>query len=263
MTFINENIKFLRKKQGLTQEQFSQKIGIKRSLLGAYEEGRAEPGYENLVKMATTFQVSIDHLITNDFRSNPTPAETGKSSVDKDGFKVLAITVDKNDNENIELVPQKAAAGYLNGFADPQYIEALPKFQLPILKSGTFRAFEIVGDSMLPLQSGSIVIGKYTEYLSDIKNGKTYVLVTKQEGVVYKRVFNYLSDHGKIHLVSDNKSYSAYNVNPDDVLEIWEAKAYISIQFPDPKDAEELSLEKLTGIVLDLQQEVIKLKNVK
>jgi transcriptional regulator with XRE-family HTH domain len=262
MTFINENIKFLRKKQGLTQEQFSQKIGIKRSLLGAYEEGRAEPGYENLVKMAATFQVSIDHLITNDFRNNSNPIQE-KFSSDKGGFKVLAITVDKNENENIELVPQKAAAGYLNGFSDPQYIETLPKFQLPILKSGTFRAFEIVGDSMLPLPSGSIVIGKYTEYLSDIKNGKTYVLVTKQEGVVYKRVFNYLSDHGKLHLVSDNKIYSSYNVSPEDVLEIWEAKAYISIQFPDPKDAEELSLEKLTGIVLDLQQEVIKLKSPK
>lgn len=259
MTFINENIKFLRKKQGLTQEQFSQKIGIKRSLLGAYEEGRAEPGYENLVKMANTFLVSIDHLITHDFRNHPTP----EVSSGKDGFKVLAITVDKNENENIELVPQKAAAGYLNGFSDPQYIEALPKFQLPILKSGTFRAFEIVGDSMLPLASGSIVIGKYTENLSDIKNGKTYILVTKNEGVVYKRVFNYLSDQGKLHLVSDNKTYSAYNVNPEDVLEIWEAKAYISIQFPDPKDADELSLEKLTGIVLDLQQEVIKLKNVR
>lgn len=263
MTFINENIKFLRKKEGLTQEQFSQKIGIKRSLVGAYEEGRAEPGYDNLIKMANLFKVSLDHLVQHDFKNSGFPMPTQSISSSGKDLKVLAITVDKEDKENIELVPQKAAAGYLNGFADPQYIEALPKFQLPMLNNGTFRAFEISGDSMLPLTSGSIVIGKYTEYISDIKNGKTYVLVTKQEGVVYKRVFNYLTDHGKIHLVSDNKAYSGYNINPEDVLEIWEAKAYISVQFPDPNDAHELSLEKLAGIVLNLQQEVIKLKDVK
>ena len=263
MTFINENIKFLRKKEGLTQEQFSQKIGIKRSLVGAYEEGRAEPGYDNLIKMAELFKVTLDNMITHDFKNTASLPTTPSATSSNKNLKVLAITVDKDDKENIELVPQKAAAGYLNGFSDPQYIESLPKFQLPMLNNGTFRAFEITGDSMLPLSSGSIVIGKYTEYISDIKNGKTYVLVTKQEGVVYKRVFNYLTDHGKIHLVSDNKAYSSYNINPEDVLEIWEAKAYISIQFPDPKDADELSLEKLAGIVLDLQQEVIKLKNVK
>lgn len=260
MSIINENIKFLRKKNGWTQEQFSQKIGIKRSLLGAYEEGRAEPGYDNLLNISKIFQVSVDALLTNDFKNNPTSPATQKNTVQTGEFKVLAITVDKQDRENIELVPQKAAAGYLNGFADPEYIQALPKFQLPMLPSGTFRAFEITGDSMLPLTSGTIVIGKYVESLSEVKNGKTYVLVTKQEGVVYKRVFNYIAEHGKLHLVSDNKSYSSYNVSPQDVLEIWEAKAYISIQFPDPKDVNEISIEKLTSIVLDLQQEIIKLK---
>lgn len=260
MSFINENIKFLRKKHGWTQEQFAQKIGIKRSLLGAYEEGRAEPGYDNVLNISKIFQTTVDALLTHDFKNNPSLANSGTTPATNGELKVLAITVDKQEKENIELVPQKAAAGYLNGFSDPEYIQALPKFQLPMLPSGTFRAFEISGDSMLPLKSGTIVIGKYTEGISNVKNGKTYVLVTKQEGVVYKRVFNYISDHGKLHLVSDNKSYSSYNVSPEDVLEIWEAKAYISIQFPDPADASEMTIEKLTSIVLDLQQEVIKLK---
>ena len=41
MVKVNENIRFLRKKKGWTQEKFSKKIGIKRSLVGAYEEGRS------------------------------------------------------------------------------------------------------------------------------------------------------------------------------------------------------------------------------
>jgi len=155
----------------------------------------------------------------------------------------------------------KAAAGYLNGFSDPDYIAELPKFQLPILpNNATHRAFEISGDSMAPLASGSIVIGKYIESIADIKNGRTYVLITRQDGIVYKRVFNYIDEKGKLYLVSDNKSYSAYEVEPVDVQEIWEAIAYISIQFPDPEAASNITLEKLTGIVLNLQEDVKDIK---
>ena len=51
MIKLNENIRYLRKKMGWTQDKFSKKIGIKRSLVGAYEEGRADPRLSNLLKM--------------------------------------------------------------------------------------------------------------------------------------------------------------------------------------------------------------------
>ena len=146
----------------------------------------------------------------------------------------------------------------MNGFSDPEFISELPKFQLPILaKNATYRAFEIMGDSMLPLTSGSIVVGKYINSIDDIKNGKTYVLITLNEGIVYKRVFNYLNERGKLYLVSDNQAYSAYEMVPDDVEEIWEARAFISIDFPDPDASKEISIDKLTDIVLDIQKNVI------
>lgn len=260
MIKVNENIKFLRKKLGYTQEQFAELIGIKRSLVGAYEEGRADPRLNNLVKMAEVFQVSLDALISKDISSE----EAFNKNVNKSstGTKVLAITVDKDDNENIEFVQQKASAGYLNGFSDPEYVEELPKFNLPNLpRNATYRAFEISGDSMLPLQSGTVIIGQYVENLSDIRNGKTYVLVTSKEGVVYKRVFNYIEEKGCLFLVSDNKSYSPYEVAPAEVLEIWESRAYVSMQFPDDRDSRDMTFDKLTGIVLNLQSEVIKIKD--
>ena len=52
MIKLNENIRYLRKKMGWTQDKFSKKIGIKRSLVGAYEEGRADPRLSNLLKIA-------------------------------------------------------------------------------------------------------------------------------------------------------------------------------------------------------------------
>lgn len=263
MSLVSDNIKYLRKKAGMTQEQMADQIGIKRSLLGAYEEGRADPRLNNLLNISQLFSVSVDVLISKDVSVIPTSEWNGQQEKSNtSGSRVLAITVDSQERENIELVPLKASAGYLNGYADPEYLEDLPKFHLPMLAGqGTYRAFEISGDSMLPLSSGTVVIGRYVERPEEIKNGKTYVLVTSKEGVVYKRVFNYIHENGKLFLVSDNKTYQSYEVHASEILEIWEAKAFISLQFPDPSDQEEMSLQKLAGIVLDLQQEVIKLKS--
>jgi transcriptional regulator with XRE-family HTH domain len=251
---IAENIRFLRKQKGFTQEQLANEVGIKRPLIGSYEEGRAEPRLNTLTALAKALGVTADDLINLELYK-------GEKPDNRDRVRVLSISVDKEDRENIELVPQKAAAGYLNGFSDPEYIAELPKFQLPILpKNATYRAFEIHGDSMLPLTSGTIVIGKYIESITEVKNGKTYVLVTREEGVVYKRVFNYLEEKKKLYLVSDNQTYSGYEVDPINVEEIWEAIAYISIQFPNPENEGDISLEKLTGIVLNIKDDVDQLK---
>jgi len=263
MSLISNNLKYLRKKISLTQEQMAHQIGIKRSLLGAYEEGRADPRISNLLKFSEIFSLSVDQLIGSDLTAeNGIGSMSDKIEKAKNDLRVLSITVDKNDHENIELVPQKAAAGYLNGYADPEYIEELPKFQLPVLpESATYRAFEISGDSMLPLRSGTIVIGQFLESVSDVKNGKTYVFVTRDEGIVYKRIFKYTDNPELFCFASDNRQYSTYDVVGKDILEIWEAKAFISMEFPEPGEEEEFTLRRLADIVLDLQQEVIKLKD--
>ncbi len=110
MSVLSEHIKSLRKQQGLTQEQLAAELGIKRSLLAAYEEGRAEPRLQNLLTISVFFGKSIDELL-----GRSSSASTPKGSVGNSP-KVLAITVDRQERENIELVPQKASAGYLNGF---------------------------------------------------------------------------------------------------------------------------------------------------
>ncbi len=255
---INENIRFLRKQQGWTQDQFAQQLSIKRSLVGAYEEGRAEPRLELLQKMAELFNTTVDNLIGKD----ATQAKSGEIDHSR-GREVVVVTVDSAKKENIELVPLKAAAGYLNGYADPEYVKELPKFRLPMLNQGSYRAFEISGDSMLPILPGTIVVGEYIDDLRQIKNGKTYVLVTKREGVVYKRVFNYIDESGKLFLVSDNRQYAPYQVDAEDVVEAWAAKAYISVQFPDVETRNDVSVEQLAGMVLDLQKDIMDMKTEK
>ena len=271
---INTNLKLCRRELALTQAQMAEKLGIKRSLVGAYEEGRAEPRLATLVNMARLFGITLDQLVTTDFSKkkntkiigslpapdpNATEADDNPEPPTPAGGKlrILALTVDQDQNENIELVPQKAAAGYLNGYGDPEYLEVLPKFRLPMLsQTGTYRAFEIAGDSMLPIASGTVIVGRYVEEWITIKDGTPCVVVSSKDGIVFKRLYNKLRANAMFVLHSDNPHFSPYDLRVDDVLEIWEAKSYISSTFP----IAELSLERVASLVLDLQQQVALLK---
>lgn len=254
MANISNNLRYLRKKKGLTQQQFADLMEIKRSLVGAYEEDRADPPYDLLKKFAIFYDLTIDELINEQINDKWKP----KPKSDPSNLRVLSISVDSEDRENIELVPVKASAGYLNGYADPQFISELPKFHLPFLKQGTFRAFEIKGDSMLPLPSGAIVIGEYLENWNDVKVGETYVFITKDDGVVYKRAGNKFKENKTIKLISDNPVYDPYSVPTEQVLEIWKSKAYISTVFPDP--VQEPTMESLTSMMAQMQKSIAQLK---
>ncbi len=259
MDIINQNVRFLRKQKGYTQSQFADMLGIKRATLGAYEEGRARPNLEVQRELSKIFGISLDQLITQNISKlvdkNMFKPDGGSPKATGKDLRVLSITVDREDNENIEMVPAKAAAGYLNGYADPEFVQDLPKFYLPMLKGGTFRAFEIQGDSMLPLQSGSIVVGEYTTNWNDIKDGHTYIVLSKHDGVVYKRLFN-KPEEDKVLLRSDNPSYSPFELDLDDVLEVWKAKLFIT-----QADAgADMNMEKMMSMITQLQQEVTSLK---
>ncbi|TVP44214.1 MAG: LexA family transcriptional regulator [Mongoliibacter sp.] len=253
---LSKNLKYLRSEVGMTQSELAAKLGVQRSMISAYEDGRSEPKLSALEVITYTFGVSLDELLHHDMKVK------GRKVNQQKEIKILTIAVDDKDNENITMVPQKASAGYLNGFSDPEYMESLPQFHLPNLsKSSTYRAFELSGDSMLPLVSGTIVIGSYIEQLKDIRSGQTYVMVTVTEGVVYKRVFNYLEENGKLFLVSDNEHYKPYEVKAEDVLEVWEAKAFISTDFPNPKDkSKPVSLEDISQMILDIKAEITRMK---
>src|SRR5690606_22249020 len=101
MAKIAANLKYLRKKKGQTQQQFADSMDIKRSLVGAYEEDRAEPKYELLKKMADYFGLTMDELVNETINDKWKPTPKSKGSA----VRVLSITVDENDRENIELVP--------------------------------------------------------------------------------------------------------------------------------------------------------------
>lgn len=257
MTLVNKNLKFLRIKHALTQKQFAEKLGLKPSVIGAYEEERATPPLTCLLELSNLFSVSMDVLTRKDLSKTP---EKDWNSSQRGG--VLAITVDAAGEENVELVTQKASAGYLSGYQDPEYIAELPKVYLPVLsRNRTYRAFEIQGDSMLPIQPGSIVFGEYVENLKAIKNGKPYILVTRHEGIVFKRVFNFADDTKKLLLVSDNRQYQPYAIEASDILEAWNAHGYFTSKLPDAGHVPSLLTDQLALQVLELTNQLEKKKS--
>ena len=258
MAFINKNLKFLRAQQGMTQKQLAEKLGLKQAAIGAYEEERSTPPLASLLDITKIFNVNLDDLVRLDLSKGD---KERRSPSTTRGREILAITVDSANRENVELVTQKASAGYLSGYQDVEYVKDLPKISMPVLpKNKTYRAFEIQGDSMLPIQPGTIIFGEYVDNITSVKNGKLYILVTKQDGIVFKRVFNFSDDEAKLLLVSDNRQYQPYPVDIEDVLEIWVAKAFFSNQFPDPQAGSPAAADQLAHTVLSLQDEIRRLK---
>src|SRR6218665_912280 len=154
------NLKYLRKLRGWTQEEFAVKLGIKRSLVGAYEEERADPRLDVLEIVSEMFKVSLDELFLKDLGN-----QSGSYLMKRRQQKMASA-----DRNVIHFVPVKAAAGYLAGYADSEFIGELNTFTRPMLSGGHYRAFEIIGDSMLPTRSGTTIVGEKVENMEDVKN---------------------------------------------------------------------------------------------
>ncbi len=252
---IAKNIKYLRELKGLTQETFADNMNVTRSRIGSYEEGRSAPTIEFLIHLSDYFKIPIDILLRNDLTKAQDTSfiEVGNKRV------LFPIMVDENNENLIEVVPVKATAGYLAGYDDPEYIEQLQKIKLPFLPTGKHRAFPIKGDSMLPMKDGSYVVGRFIEDRNDIISGKTYVLLTLNDGMVYKRVYNQIETNGTLRLVSDNTLYEPYEIPIDEVLELWEFTCSINTQ---EYDERELKISSIISMFNSLGVELKALERI-
>jgi len=228
-------------------------LEISRARLVTYENERNEPSIDVLISISDYFVISLDALIKgNLMKSNPgAMMKVGKNRT------LFPVIIDAEGRDLIEMIPEKATAGYLRGYSDPEYIENLQRMQLPFLPVGKHRAFPIKGDSMPPLNEGSFVIARYVESLEDIHDGNTYVLLTRDDGIVYKRVYSDVKKNAALMLHSDNKYYPPYAVKAEDVLELWEYTCAINTN---PYKPEELNMDSILSMMRDLKIELERVK---
>ncbi len=257
--FFASNIQLLRKRRRRTQEVVAQELNISRSSLNSYEHGIiANPSVEALIAFSKYFRISIDTLIKVDLvklsESQLSELERGFDVyVTGSKLRVLATTVDSMNRENIEVVPLRAKAGYTAGYNDPEFISNLPTFQLPFLShEKKYRSFQIDGDSMLPIRHGSWIVAEYVQDWRDVHDGNAYIVVTRDDGIVFKVVYNQVRKHKKFLLRSLNPAYEPYEVPASEVLEVWKFINFISSEIPDP----EAEQDQLAKLVMKLQKDV-------
>ena len=261
--YLTGNLKLLRKRKGRTQDDVAFELGIIRSTLSGYENEVAEPGLEMLMAFSHYYKMAADTLLKVDLtalsESQLIQLEMGADVYIRGSqLRVLATTVSESNEDNIELVQEKAKAGYKNGFADPEFISELPVFQLPFLsRDRKYRTFQLNGDSMLPIPDGSWVTGEFVQDWNKLVNGFAYIIFTLDDGIVFKIVENFIKEKGVLMLYSLNPVYEPYSVEVAEVREVWRFVNYISSEIPDPM----LPEDQLINMVSKLRRDVHKLNS--
>lgn len=261
--YFNTNIKLLRKRQQRTQDDVAQALKMKRSTLSGYENGVAGPNMETLMAFSDYFGISIDTLVKQDLTSlsNSQLSELERGFdvfVKGSQLRVLATSVDLENNETIELVNEKAKAGYQSGYADPEYIRELPKLQLPFLsKNKKYRTFQVSGDSMLPIPDKAYITGEFVQDWTFLKKGDACIILSLEDGIVFKILGDKLMKDKPLTLFSLNPQYKPFDINVMEIREIWKFSNYICLNMPDPV-LQDVELHKT---VANLQQEMYLLKD--
>lgn len=213
----------------LNQQAFAERLGVSQSAVSQVLRDKTKLSFDTLQKIAEVYGVNLNWLVAGQGSMFPQAA-----AADTGG--ILAVTVDAQDEPNIVMVPVKAQAGYVAQRLEPTYLQQLPAFNLPLerFRQGTYRGFEVEGDSMEPtLFQGDLLICSYVEQVNYLRDMHLYVFVTAGD-VLVKRPRNLLRSHGYLELLSDNSFYPPIQLVPDDLREVWQVYARLTLQFRAP-----------------------------
>lgn len=139
------------------------------------------------------------------------------------------------------VIPYKAYASYLRGYADPEFYEELETIPVPVNKNhkGSYLIFEAGGESMVNITNfemarksiwpGQKIIGRdlkrdHWKYKLHINSTDCWIIVHRTEGIVIKEIIDHNVDTGEITLHSwnpDKKEHPDYTISLDDVVKIF------------------------------------------
>lgn len=254
MSIFADNIRYLRGQLKRSQQNIADELLITRGRYAKYEDAASEPPLELLIRISRFYKISIDLLLSVDLKKYP---------IDKilslpDNRIVLPIRVNSGGDKQIEIIPHRASMGYLSGYSDPEYIESLQTISLPFLRNGNFRAFPVEGDSMPPFNEGTYIVGQYVESIKELTKGKTYIFITRNEGITYKRYQG--RDSSGITVAADNEFYEPYQIKNAEILEIWQYAASINTQ---ELGSSSLDASSIKEMFFSLKKEIAELKKEK
>lgn len=170
------------------------------------------------------------------------------------------ITVTPDNSDVIVLVNQKAAAGYPNNIHDTSWYETLPAFNIPLpeFRNASYRGFQVEGDSMVPnIRPNEWVLGKAVETITDVNDGKIYIVVM-QDSVLVKKIQKIPNSHSHIQLVSINKEYLPIRVSVKNIQELWQVNSKLTFGVNESSNTS--LLQELQVSMNELKAQVKRLK---
>lgn len=251
------NFEVLRKELGLTNRDFAKLLGVPEQTYSRLKKGKQNVGPKLKARMQEGLpDINMQWLLFNEGDKNKPINVINLDSVNDHfsngrhlGYFDEDVPFTDIHGNNIfyelspgrylmktKLVTQRAKAGYLLGYGDPEYIDELPSHTITVneVHKGKYRSFEVEGDSMdddskRSIADGYIVTGRLIEkdlwqYKLHIHKWNYFVFVTKTEGIIIKEVIKHNVEEGVVTLHSlnpDKEKYPDFELKLSDVNEIY------------------------------------------
>jgi phage repressor protein C with HTH and peptisase S24 domain len=272
------------------QRRFAQKVGVLSGVIGdMLGKKKSKPGFDIVGKIVHAYpeinerwlllgegdmlksevpktEVKESLLYMSPQPGGLAPTEPAQRVQPTDNLRILTVQVGSDGDENIELVPVWAAAGYAaGGFTEPTFIQKLPSFRLPgaAFNNGSFRAFQVHGASMQgTLEDGDWIICRFVEkWAHDILDNRVYVIVTETD-VLVKRVLNQFNERGQLSLHSDNPSFDVQPLDGREVREVWQGVARLTQDLTNTRLDVPVELARQQAALSDMLTRITKLEEV-
>lgn len=244
-----KRFKQIREELGKTQSEFASLLDAG-STTADIERGKKKITGKIVTELLRQFHVNPLWLYGNSYNKL---LETSRATSPQ------VITMDTNNRENMIMVPVKASAGYASNVQDTDWYNELPAFSIPLpqYKEGSYRAFQVKGDSMMPvLQPQEWVMGKGVESLRMANDNRIHVIVTSDSVLVKKLRKSEFPD--MVNLISLNREYPVIEQPVADINELWEVNSKLSFDL-DVHEGEEAMMSLKQGLD-SLRDEIASIK---
>lgn len=156
MTKIGKNIKKIRNTKGLSQQAFADLFHLTRGNISSYEEFRAEPRIDVLMKIANYFSIPLEDLLEKELSVNELLHYNTALVVETEKLKVM------HQLTQIPYVPVIYINDYILQYADSTFLAELPQIVVPSNSKFELIAIEIENQEHLPngfdYKNGDILI---------------------------------------------------------------------------------------------------------
>lgn len=248
---IKNRFKNARKALNLSQAELANVTGVDKTAISKVEsenEPKRIPTLRMIVALEEKLGVNRQWIETGigemflHKTSSPRLEAIPLRLADPEGYDATGDKIyELNDGSlmmEVPVVSQRAYAGYLRGYADPEFFEDLPTIPVMIDKRAfsTYMAFEVHGDSMVCLDNyeladksifpGRIAVGRLLDqskwkYKLHTHNYDAWIIVHKTEGILIKSISKHDVENGIITIHSLNPQYKDEDLHLKDIEQIF------------------------------------------